>query len=263
MQSLDSFFEILDKRAPLELDKKLIERGDYDNSGIIVRVNESVERVLFSLDLSEASLKKAVTLCCDTIVTHHPAIYKPIKSLSCGDYSSRSVLAAARRGINVISMHLNLDVAEDGIDASLCMGLGGEEYKILDMTDEKTGYGREFSVKKRTLSEMKACAKMSFCAKRLITYGNPGTEIKTVASFCGGGSGSALSYLENGGKADLIVTSDMPHHVIKEALERGVCVMLLTHYASENYGFNRYYEKITRDVEEKVKTFFFTDGRFM
>ena len=263
MLTLDSFFEILDKRAPLELDKKLIERGDYDNSGIIVRVNDNVKKVLFSLDLSEATLKKAKYFSCDTIVTHHPAIYKPLKNLSTDDYSSRLVLAAVRRGINVISMHLNLDVAENGIDASLCQGLGGAECKILDMTDEKNGYGREFSIKPRTLSQMRAWAKRSFCAKRLITYGEPRTEIKTVASFCGGGSEYALSYMQNGGKADLIVTSDMPHHIIKEAMDRGVCVMLLTHYASENYGFNAYYHAIIRDVAENVEMFYFADGRFM
>lgn len=262
MQNLDSFFEILDKRAPLSLDKKLIERGDYDNSGIIIRSGDCVKRALFSLDLSQAAVKKAKNLSCDTVVTHHPAVYKPIKGLSVTD-STCAVLAAAKLGMNVISMHLNLDVADGGIDACLCEGLGGEKFKILDMLDEKNGYGREFYVKKTTLSEMKAAAKKTFKTRRIITYGSPKAEIKTAASFCGGGSGAALSYLENGGKADLIVTSDMPHHVIKEAVERGVSVMILTHYASENYGFKKFYEKITEDVAGKTETFFFADGRFM
>lgn len=263
MQSLDTFFEVLEKRAPIELSKKLIERGEYDNSGIIVRANESVEKVLFTLDLSEAAIKRAEKFSCDTIVTHHPAIYKPIKNLRSDDYSSRLLLDVARKGINVISMHLNLDVAEDGIDASLCRALGGEEFKIIDKIDEKNGYGREFPVKPIALTKIRARAKSYFCAKRLITYGDPGKEIKTVASFCGGGAGSALAYLENGGKADLIVTSDIPHHIIKAAVDRGVCIMILTHYASENYGFFEYCHKIAKDVEGQIETSYFTDSRFM
>ena len=46
---------------------------------------KEINKILFSLDLSNETLKKAVELGCDTIVTHHPAIYNPVKRLSIND----------------------------------------------------------------------------------------------------------------------------------------------------------------------------------
>ena len=77
MLTLNGFFEILDKRAPIALSRKLVEQGDYDNSGIIMHSRDSVERVLFSLDLSAAAVKRAGTLKCDTSPRHIHADKKP------------------------------------------------------------------------------------------------------------------------------------------------------------------------------------------
>lgn len=262
MLTLDGFLEILDKRAPLKYSKAFIARGDHDNSGIIVRASDRVNKVLFSLDLSVAAVTKASRLGCDTVVTHHPAIYTPIYELNANG-STRAVLAAAERKTNVVSMHLNLDAASGGIDESLCLGLGAKEFSIIDKLEENAGYGKEFYTEGLTLSQIKAEAKKVLGARRIITYGSAKREIKKIASFCGGGASNALKYIENGGDAELIVTSDMPHHVIKEMIENGVCVMLLTHYAAENYGFKKYYERIAEDVNKNAQCFFFTDERFM
>ena len=40
--------------------------------------------------------------------------------------------------------------------------------------------------------------------------------------------------------ADVIVSSDFKHHVLTLANEKGIAVIALTHYASENYGFKKY-----------------------
>jgi putative NIF3 family GTP cyclohydrolase 1 type 2 len=195
--------------------------------------------------------------------THHPAIYSPLKSLSEDDIISAPVLKAIKKGINIISMHLNLDVAEGGIDACLCLGLGGTKYKILDMLDEKHGYGREFSVTPVTLKEYSNRAKKVFGTNKIITYGKPSATVKKVASFCGGGAGHAEKYVINKTTdADLIVTSDMAHHVIKEILDSGKCVMIIPHYASEEYGFKKYYERVVDAIGDQVPSYYFDDKRF-
>ncbi len=80
MYDLKDFFAILDGIAPIKYSYALIEKGDYDNSGVIVAQNSEVKRVLFSLDLSVGAVKRAKNSKCDTIVTHHPAIYHPLKT---------------------------------------------------------------------------------------------------------------------------------------------------------------------------------------
>ena len=126
MYSLNSFFTLLDKIAPLSYSEMQVENGAYDNSGILVKTHDFVNSALFSLDLSAEAVKKAKRLKCDTVVTHHPAIYRPIKTLSV-EGETAPVAEALLNGLNIISMHLNLDVADGGIDCCLCKGLGGEE----------------------------------------------------------------------------------------------------------------------------------------
>ncbi|MBQ7339864.1 MAG: Nif3-like dinuclear metal center hexameric protein [Clostridia bacterium] len=264
MLKLKDFFGVLDKKAPLELSYKLIEKGDYDNSGIIVNDHLEVNKVLFSLDLSTKAVKRAKGLKCDTIVTHHPAIYNPIKCLSQEDLGTQALQLAVKSGMNVISMHLNLDVAENGIDASLCQALGGEKYKIIDFLTEKNGYGREFDLGGITLNELVKRIKLNLKTTKIVVYGKRNTRLNKGASFCGGGSGYAEKFVKNGlCKADVIVTSDMPHHVILSLVEAGKSVILIPHYASENYGFFRFYLSVSKELNSKVESYYFEDKRFL
>lgn len=261
MYNLRDFFTELDKIAPIKYSLMQIEQGDYDNSGILVHMHEDVKRVLFSLDLSVEAVKKAKRLKCDTVVTHHPAIYHPVKSLDVnGD--TAAVALAVNFGLNVISMHLNLDVVTGGIDDNLCLGLGGEKYKFLNGLDENAHYGREFKVE-GTLAEFKKHIGKEFGTKKTLIYGNPKNKVGVAASFCGGGSEYALNYARGGGIAETIITSDMPHHVLKELTERGKQVIILTHYASENYGFKRFFETVRDKVSGGAECFYFEDERFL
>ena len=261
MYSLDKFFGVLDKIAPIKYSLMQIEQGDYDNSGILVKMHGEVESALFSLDLSVDAVKRAKRLKCDTIVTHHPAIYHPVKSLSV-DGDTAAVALAINYGINVISMHLNLDVAEGGIDDGLFRGLGGEKCKFLNGLDDKAHYGREFGID-GTLADFKKRINKEFGTNKTLVYGNLKNKAGVVASFCGAGSEYALAYARKGGVANTIVTSDMPHHVLKELTERGKQVIILTHYASENYGFKRFFDRVAGEIKGDVKFFYFEDKRFL
>ena len=261
MYNLKQFFAVLDGVAPLKFSTMQIERGDYDNSGIIVDAGKDVKRVLFTLDLSFNAIKRAAALKCDTIVTHHPAIYRPIKSI---DYSgeTKALYFAVNKGFNVISMHLNLDVAKGGIDESLSIALGSKNAKILDLLEDEVGYGREFAVNKPREQFVKEL-KDTLNTKKVLVYGSEKT-VKVAASFCGGGSGHAIcAVLENKTVADTIITSDIPHHALKTLTEEGKTVIILTHYSAENYGFNKFYEKIKDKTCDNIETFYFTDRRFL
>ena len=262
MLKINDFFSSLNDLAPIKISELAVERGEYDNSGIIIKAHDGVERVLFSLDLSDRAIKRAKALSCDTIVTHHPAIYYPIKKLDFCDETTSPVLSAAACGMNVISMHLNLDMAENGIDACLANALGAKSYRLVENLDEKYGYGREFALKK-TLAQIKRETKIALKTQKIITYGKKTAFIDLAASFCGGGSSHAIGYAKAGGKADLIATSDMPHHIIKELVEGGKCVMLIPHYAAEEVGFKTFFESASRANQNKIQTYYFCDKRFL
>ena len=261
MYKLKEFLNLLEEYAPLSYSRRLIERGDYDNSGIIVENHDKVQKIFFTLDLSENAVSKALEFGADTVVTHHPAIYEPIKNLGVNG-SNRALLLAIKSGLNVISMHLNLDVAKNGIDKCLSNVLGGEKVEILDRLEDRVGYGREFSIDTTTVEEFKKIVAKKLDTDKVIAYGN--NPVKVVASFCGGGGSHALSAVQDGVTyADTIVTSDLAHHQLLALVESGKNVIIIPHYVAEEYGFNKFYEFCAEKIMDGVKACYFADKRFM
>ena len=262
MFSIKNLYDAIDAFAPFYLSDNEVKSGGYDNSGIILESQSEVNGVLFSLDLTEKAVKTAKKYGVNTIVTHHPAIYKPVKSLSANDGTTAAILLAANFRLNVLSAHLNLDAAERGIDFWLAKGLGAKEFSILYRDGDKCGYGREFTVN-ATLNDLKKRVKENFSTDKIIIYGEKGKTIKNCACFCGGGSEYALNAVKSGKTdAELIVTSDMPHHVIKELTEYGKSIIILPHYVAEEYGFNKFYQELSSCLKN-VKTYYFYDKRFI
>ncbi len=256
---LKKIYEIADGLAPFSLSREWCELYDgYDNSGILLDCGEEISRILFSLDLSLAAIERAKQFGAQLIMTHHPAIYSPLKSLSASG-EGKEILACARAGISVISAHLNLDCATDGIDESFMKGLGGEHALCVMERLSSGAYGRVFEVEETPFDEYVKAMKKTFQTQRITVYGN--RPVKRVACFCGGGMDekSVAFAAQNG--ADTFVSSDGKHHLVTAAVESGMNVLLLTHYASEVYGFHRYYEKIKE--KSGVPCEFFTDERYL
>ena len=264
MLKINDVYSILNDLAPFEISEQVIKNGGYDNSGILINTHSEVNKILFSLDLSLDSVNRAKRLGCDTIITHHPAIYTPIKELSVEDYSLVALVKAIEYKMNVISMHLNLDFANEGIDENLSKALGATNAKTIEKIYQKYGYGREFCLNKTTLSSLAQKVKIQLETNRVITYGKKSFSFNKVASFCGAGSSTALKTLKSGEcTADVIVTSDVPHHVIKEIVEMGKAMIIVTHYSAENYGFKKFYQKTRSVLGDQVQTYYFQDKRFI
>ncbi len=253
---LSEFYEILDWVAPKKLsDEYCAQYHAYDNSGILVDCGEDIVGALFTLDLTNAAIEKAMEKKVNLIVTHHPVIYGKIGDIRTDDISTLGgkLVKCIKGGISVISMHLNLDTAVGGIDESLtagiCRAAGGEKGNIVIRDGlGKSGYGRAFSIEKITLEKLAENMKKEFSSSRVFYYGKGDKKISRVASFCGsGGDESGVAFAKAQG-AEVIVSSDFKHHVITMAQDLGIDIIVLTHYASENYGFEKFYKKIRRQT---------------
>lgn len=241
---IEDVLAALEKYAPLSLSAEFCNKYDaYDNSGIIVKTPSDITGAVFSLDLTKNAVDEAVKLGYNLIVTHHPAIYKGVKTINGDD----ALYAAISNKIGVISMHLNLDGAPLGIDYYLAKGLGsvGDETTLMPLNGG--GYGRVFNVNK-TFGDVVCDYKKEFKSDKVFAYGNENALIKKVASFCGAGF-SEYEY-ELSKDCDLIVSADVPHHMILKVIESGRNLMQITHYASEIYGFEKFYESV--DLERKT-----------
>ena len=250
---LNEFYALLDGIAPKRLsDEYCASTGAYDNSGILVDTGEEINSVLFTLDLTNSALDKAMEIGANLIVTHHPVIYGKISDITQDDLLGRKLVRCIRNGISVVSMHLNLDVAKDGIDESLMQGIclsagemkgAGTRLSLLHPVSDGA-YGRAYDVKETTLGALAEGMKKTFSTDRVLVYGDRAKRINRVASFCGAGADEETLRFAKTQGADVVVSSDFKHHLISYVLEEGMQIIVLTHYASEQYGFKKYYEKI-------------------
>ena len=253
---LKNVYEQIDALAPFELSKEYCDTYKfYDNSGVILDCGGDVKGVLCSLDLSLRAVEEAKKAGANCIVTHHPAIYRPVSSLKQGS----AVLACAQAGISVISAHLNLDSAAGGIDEELMLGLGGISGRSMHVLTDGN-YGKVFSVTEEPLAAFAARVKARFQTERVVVYG--GRNVGKVASFCGAGMDDETVAFALAEGADTFVSSDGKHHLIATLVENDVNVVLLTHYAAENYGFVRCADNLKTKLKGLPVTVF-TDERLL
>lgn len=248
---LSEIYALADEIAPKKLsDEYCAKYGAYDNSGVLIDCGDEINGILFSLDLSGEAIEKAIANGCNLIHTHHPAIYGKIGDIRIDDALGKKVIACIKNGISLIAMHLNLDSAKDGIDENLQKGICA--VTGVSATENETvmhplscgGYGRVYAVQKCSLAKLENGMEKEFSTDKILVYGDREKEISRVASFCGSGiDESAIAFAKEQG-ADVIVSSDFKHHHIALAIESGLAVIVLPHYASENYGFEKYYQKI-------------------
>ena len=254
---LQEIYELVERNAPFSISSEYCEKyGAYDNSGILLDCGKEIKTVLFSLDCSMRAVEEAKRIGAELLITHHPAIYTPIKELA----ADNPVTQCAVAGISVLSAHLNLDCARGGIDDSLAEALGAGKNTVRMHELSEGGYGSVYEVKRLSLEEFVNRAKATLKTERVVVYGD--RPVEKIASFCGAGMDEETIAFALSKGADTFVSSDPKHHLVSEAVGKGLNVVILTHYAAENYGFKKFYQKI-KEKCSLVRAEFFADERLM
>lgn len=211
-------FENLCTLAPLEL------QMDFDNSGFLFgRLSAAVTKVLLALDVTSAVVDEAIEQGAELIVSHHPLIFSPLKSIT-----DENLLRMAQHQIGVISMHTNLDIAKGGVNDTLMAALG---VQVLGDLDEE-GCGRVGS-----LSEAMPMAEfLPFCKAVLKTAGlryfDSGRPVSRLAVMGGSGGNSLETAFRLG--CDTYLTADIKYHQFLEAQELGINLIDGDHFCTEN-----------------------------
>ena len=107
-------------------------RADWDNVGILLGdSNAPVTRVVIALDATPAVMAACRRHKADLLVTHHPVIYSPLKSIRADRAASAVVYELVRMGVSVISAHTNADVAPKGVSHALARRIGLQKIRPL------------------------------------------------------------------------------------------------------------------------------------
>ena len=99
--------------------------NEWDNVGLLVGTPDwSSNKILLTIDLTEAVMQEAISLNTNTIVSYHPPIFNPLKSVTNRSFKERIVLDAILHKIAIYSPHTSLDVARGGVNDWIVEGIG-------------------------------------------------------------------------------------------------------------------------------------------
>lgn len=222
MPSAQEIFETLCSWAPLEL------QMEFDNSGFLAgRKDKPVRRALLALDITEEVIREAIELGAELIISHHPLIFFPLKSVT-GDGPGWKTLLLAENGLAAICMHTNLDIARDGVNDVLICLLGAEPEGPLDAE----GCGRVGTLPQAMpLQDFLQLCKDRLQAKGL-RYVDGGRPVRRLAVLGGAGGDDVRDALAKG--CDTFVTADVKYHSFLDALEEGLNLIDADHFCTEN-----------------------------
>ena len=221
----------------------------WDNVGLLIGDrNQQVRSILIGLDPSNRLIDEAIALGADTVITHHPIIFKPLAHIDTAAPAGRLLAKILAHNIAVIACHTNLDSAEYGVSDALASALGLDELRPLvpagGQYGAKAGLGclgsyirpldvEEFFSRVLTVLELSA----------IQVAGPEPSSIQRVA-LCGG-SGSELAERAFAAGADVYLSAEIKHSTARWAEEHTFCILDGTHYATEKLAVKLLADKIS------------------
>lgn len=125
----------IERYAPVSLQES------WDNCGLQVgSMSGTVSRVLTALDVTAEVVAEAIEKQVQCIVSHHPMIFKGVKSINLGTMQGKMIGDLLQHGIHVYSAHTNLDVARGGLNDEVANRLGLQTIKGLVETGREATY---------------------------------------------------------------------------------------------------------------------------
>ena len=208
---------------------------EWDNVGLLVgRMDQEISSVYIALDVTDKVIEEAIHCGADMIITHHPLIFKGLKSLTEEDFISRRVRKLIGEDICYYAMHTNFDVL--GMADAAAEELSLANMQVLHTTFEddisKEGFGRYGKLPRTmTLRECAEYVKKQFGLANVLVYGDLHAMVD-IAAIC---PGSGKDFMEDAIKigADVYITGDVSHHTGIDAVARNLMVIDAGHYGIE------------------------------
>ena len=221
MTKIKDVAELLAKLAPPE------SAEEWDNCGLLVGNREAyVTAALTCLDVTDAMIAEAKAAGANLMVCHHPVIFHPVKQVLAGSLVHKLIT----EGISVIAAHTNFDAAPGGLADKLA--------SVLELIGPETPNGSPYIRVGLLPRVMDARELAVYAAERLgskeikfVPVSNK--SIKRVA-VCPGEGGDFLSAAVNV-RADAYITGEVKHHILLEAANIGITLVLAGHYDTEKF----------------------------
>lgn len=213
--------------------------ASWDNVGLLIEPTypKYISHILLTNDLTEDVMEEAVQLNTDMIISYHPPIFLPLKSITTRTWKERIVVKCLENKIAVYSPHTAFDSIKGGVNDWLASAFNDviDTSKPIEADEnQENGMGRLCIFKNKihideAVKLVKQHTELKFV--KLARARQTDSFVNSVA-VC---AGSGVSVLKNV-KSDLYLTGEMLHHDVLDAVHRGIHVILTNHSDSER-GF--------------------------
>jgi len=220
----------------------------FDNVGLLVgNAENEVKGILVTLDITCKVIDEAKENGANLIVSHHPVIFDPMKSVVAGDTTANHVIKLIENKMSAICMHTNLDAAIGGVNDTLADKIGISKEGYLEPVEE-VGIGRYGNL----VREMSFDEFLKHTVKTLgidgLRYLKNRNTVKRVA--VGGGSCGGMLQAAVDAGCDTFITADIKHNIWRDAEEMGINLVDAGHFSTENVIVNEICEKLKKQFCE-------------
>lgn len=247
MTTVGDILSYLETLAPRSM------KMDWDNVGLLCGgKSRPVTKALVALDPFEGVCEEAAQWGAELILTHHPLIFSPLKSVTDETSIGRAVQLLCANSISAINAHTNLDCAPGGVNDCLAETLGLSDIQVIapsgvDELGRPWGLLRQGTVEAQPLSDFLPHVKEALHCDGL-RYVNGGKPVHRVA-VGGGACASELLDAVNAG-CDTFVTADVKYNQFWDAKDLGLNLIDAGHFPTENPVTALLAEKIAAQFPE-------------
>ena len=263
--NLSGIIRILDNLAPPFLAE------EWDNCGLqLGNPAWPVTKIWVALDPTLQVVEAACAQKVDLLITHHPLIFKPLKSIEFQTPLGTVINMATRHNLAIFAAHTNLDSTVGGLNDILARRLGlkdlkplvppeagGEIKQFKDDVDlliprECTpGMGRVGHLgKTMDLKSLARAIKKKMGLKIIKFAGDPHLSIKKAAVCTGSGSSLLGSFFDSG--AQVYISGDMRYHDARDVEAANLGIIDIGHFSSECF--------VAEDLAARLSTIFEKSG---
>jgi len=209
---------------------------DWDNVGLLLGdTSRDVRKVLVSLDVTEAVVNEACAGGYDFIICHHPLIHDPLKKITNETATGRKIIKLLSSGIGLYCAHTNIDKAPGGVNDCLFERLGLRDPEpLIECECGCPSLGLTgFLQNPLKLSDLLSYIKGKLNLQNIRFAGDANTLV-TKVGICGGDASHSRYWkaaLEK--NCQVFITGDLRHHGAQEAIEAGIALIDISHYAGE------------------------------
>ncbi len=220
--SNQTIYDLIDALAPFETQE------GFDNAGFLIGDrSRPVSRVLVALDASLAVVEEARTLKADLLITHHPVMFRAVKSLDFESHEARLLSALLRADLSLIAAHTNLD--QSPISAGFLLA------ERLRLSQPRALEGDPFLVLGDVAEAQSSQALVGRLAEVLggpvRIFGDRQARVQTLAIAGGAYCDGWLAAKRAG--ADALLTGEVRHHNALAAVESGFVIFDGGHFQTE------------------------------